>query len=166
MKHRIALDIHVRKLEEKAQEEHTPPVCSVLLPLPGTPSVPPAGPDDGCFDIFKNVRRLGHTFLNERGERLEFSAGRVLSDKDHWAQSNETDDVASDCSDSGGGTTDLQPEWATRDGKTSDYWPYPSKTVSNRLRAPSISKRTHQLPRCFSWIFSTTCRTFGSLMII
>ena len=66
VKHRIALDVRMHELEEdlvQAQEEHTPPMCSVLLPLPGTPSVPPAGPDDGCFDIFKNVRRLGHTFV-------------------------------------------------------------------------------------------------------
>jgi len=78
--------------------------------------------------MFKSLRRFGLSYLNENGEQLEFSAG-TGSDNDHsrWTQNEEAESIASECSDSESDGSNL--EWAVLNGGSTDYWPYPSKTV-------------------------------------
>ena len=139
MKHRVSLQVCTRKLEENklAQEraKHAQPTNSVLLPLPEMPWALSTGPNDGTLDVFENFRRSGLTYLDENGDRLEFSVGTELSDVGDRAQNrvdetvtpNPPDESESDVDDS------LQPEWVAQDSGSDDYWPYPSKTVSWNL---------------------------------
>ena len=139
------MNVRARKLEEqesaRAQDEHTPPTHSVLLPLPEIPPALPTGLDDGSADMFKNFRRLGLAYLDENGEQLEFSAGTV-SDDDEDRRTRSEDAETIESSDSESDTTDQQFEWAAQDGGLKDYWPYPSKTVSNKSRATCNPKLT------------------------
>lgn len=128
----------MRKQEEKvlaqAQGEHPPPANSVLLPLPEIPLVLSAGPDERGSDIFENFRRFGLGYLDENGEQLEFSAGTSSDDDSgHRTQSEETEAVVSECSDSESDTADPQPGLTAQGDRLMDYWPYPSKTVSDKL---------------------------------
>ena len=140
MKHRVALDIHARKLKEEltqAQDEHAPsPLThSVLLPLPEIPSAPFAGHDNGSSNVFEGFRHLGLAYLDENGERLEFSAGIMSDDnKGYQTQDKEAETIGSESSDSESDATGIQAEWAMRESGLRDYWPYPSKTVSDELR--------------------------------
>jgi len=136
MKHRVALNVHMQRLEEKksaqTQDKDTLPEQSVLLPLPEIPPTLPIGPNNGSSDIFGNFRCLGLAYLDENREQLEFSAGTVLDDgKGHQTWSEETETATSECSDS----ESEQSEWAMQDSGSGDYWPYPLRTVSDKLRA-------------------------------
>lgn len=91
--------------------------------------------------MFKNFRRLGLAYLDENGEQLEFSAGTV-SDDDEDRRTRSEDAETIESSDSESDTTDQQFEWAAQDGGLKDYWPYPSKTVSNKSRATCNPKLT------------------------
>lgn len=137
MKHRVALNLHVRKQEKvssQGQGEHTPCLDTTLLPLPEIPSDSPIGLDNESSDMFKNFRRLGLNYLDESGEQLEFSAGTVSdSNEGQQSQTEETMVTESDFSDSESDNASVQPEQTTRDGRLRDYWPYPSKTVSDKL---------------------------------
>lgn len=118
----------------KVQENPAPSqfAHSVLLQLPEMPQGVLTGQDDVSFDMFNDFRRLGLDYLDENGEQLEFSAGEVSGDdEDHRTQNDETESVVTKCSDSDNSTVDpqLSSEWL-RDAELNDYWPYPSRTVS------------------------------------
>lgn len=133
-KHQAALDVRVRKFEEQARDERTlsPPTNSVLLPLPEVLPVLSVGRHDGRSNIFEDFRRLGFTYLDENGEELEFSAGTALdSDKVCQITSEEAEAAAPEYSDSECSTAGVQADWVTQEGTPRDYWPYPSKTVSD-----------------------------------
>lgn len=113
----------------------------MLLPLPEEPLASPTNPDDGSSDMFKNFQRFGFTYLDESGEELIFSVGTTSDDDEgHHGLNQEAEVVMPECSDAE--ESDALPEWAAWDSQPGDYWPYPSKTVSDKLQAPTRPK-TH-----------------------
>lgn len=137
MKHQLALNVRARKLEErlsaKAQGEQpsSQRIASVLLPLPEIPLVLPDSQGDASSDMLRNFRRFGLAYLDENGDQLEFSAGAVSDDGEgNPIPSEESDAATSECSDPASDAEDPQPEWPVRDVDQTDYWPYPSQTVS------------------------------------
>jgi hypothetical protein len=143
-KHRVSLKAHAQKLKEmnsvQERAERAQTVHSILLPMPEISSTPPAGPDDETSCVFKNFRRLGLAYLDENGEKLEFSAGNDANDNEGGRTQSEEDEALesdfSDTSESDG--ADAQPKRVVRDGGLGKYWPYPSKTVSENFRAAGI----------------------------
>jgi hypothetical protein len=138
-KHQASLKAHACELQERelvrAQNEHAQVVHSTLLPLPDIPSVLPTSLDEGTANMFKSFRRLGLDYLDENGEQLTFSAGTDLdASEENQPQNDEVEIVTSECSDAeSDAAVDPQPGWTARDNESSDYWPYPSKTVSGEL---------------------------------
>ena len=138
-KHRAALDFCVRKLEEeeweRAQDRQTSsPPEAVLLPLLEMSSGVSTGRDDGNSNIFENFRRHGLEYLDENGERLEFSAGTAPGgEKYSQIQSEETQAVIPDCLGSESDADDIQTELVMQGSGSRDFWPYPSKTVSTMI---------------------------------
>lgn len=164
-KHRLALNRRTLKLGEKPSAQpqcEQPPSqpISALLPLPEIPPVLPDSQDNMNSDVFRNFRRLGLTYLDENGEQLEFSAGTVPNGGEGNSNPNEeTGAAASEYSDSESDDVDPQSEWPTRNIEQTDYWPYPSKTVS---RIHKHLECTYWPPRCFCWMSLTTCHICGS----
>lgn len=135
-KHQVSSKIRTQKLEEResarAEGEDTLPAYSDLLSLPEIPSVGPTGSDNRSSDVFEKFRRLDFAFLDENGEQLHFSAGTEVGDDDGcqtWDR--EAKAVTPECSDAESDVISPQLEWT-------DYWPYPSKTVSNELCAKNF----------------------------
>jgi hypothetical protein len=127
------LGIRARKLKEKDsvqtqdRQNLSPPVRSALLPLPEVSSIFSTHQDDGNYSVFENFRRVGLTYLDENGERLEFSAGAASSgNKGCQIQNKEPQGSEGD----GAG---IQTEWESQESGPGSYWPYPSKTVCRCL---------------------------------
>ena len=140
MKHQLSLKARARKLKEialaRAQDESGLPADTTLLPLPEIPSI---HVDDNSSDMFGNLRCLGLAYLDKNGQQLEFSAGIDSGDDDDWQTSNqETEDTTPESSDSEDDILGPHLEPTIQDGGMRDYWPYPSKTVSDELWAPRV----------------------------
>lgn len=130
-KHNISLSIRTRKLKERTlaqeQNECVSPGHADLLPLPEIFPTIPVSQGDGVAEVFGRFRRLGLSFLDENGEQVKFSAG---TDGERNRTQNEETDVESGWSDIESDDAGHPLEWAAQDHQSTDYWPYPSKTVS------------------------------------
>ena len=139
-KHRAALDLRVRRLEEEelgrtqGRQTSSPPTEAGLLPLPKMSSDIPTAQVDGNTNVFENFRRHGLEYLDENGERLEFSAGTALDDE-RCSQGKETRAEISERLDSESDVDDLRAELVMQENGPRDFWPYPSKTVSITILA-------------------------------
>ena len=142
VKHRSALGARAENLNLEEREVRVPgvnpPATSLLLPLPEAPSVFSAGRDgvDSTFDPFEGLRRIGLTYLDEEGERLEFSAGaRQDGDNGSQTEGKRTGVAMPGYSDSEDDDAGMGAEWVMPENNGSTgYWPYPSKTVSDGSR--------------------------------